>query len=149
MFYCLSQPDAAGRTIYVKVPRGKSLSPPKIGSNRLSSNRSLTQRHPPRPFHILRRQKFLQKVRQQANKSSSPRHSPTTMGKSIPKDIVIKSTEQPNDKAHASDDSEYSSLEDDDDVQGMLIIITVSPVSFMCNIIDEKLFFFFCRGKRK
>lgn len=117
---CLSLPDAVGRTIYVKVPRGKSLSPPKIGSNRLSSYRSLSQRHLARPFHILRRQKFLQKVRQQANKSSSSRHSPTTMGKSIPTDIVIKLTEQPNEKANESDDSEYSSLEDDDDVQGKL-----------------------------
>lgn len=119
----------------MKVPRGKSLSPPKIGSNRLlSSSRSLTQRHLARPFHILRRQKFLQKVRQQANKSSSPRRSPTTMGKSIPKDIVIRSTEQPNEKANASDDSEYSSLEDDDDVQGMLDIVS----AFISIFIYEK-----------
>lgn len=120
---CLSQYDTAGRTIYVKTVRGKSLSPPKIASNRkqiinsnVQFNRSLTQRHIVRPLNILRKQRLLSKARQQAK--ISPRHNPTTMGKSIPKEIIIKPSEQPDEKAHSSDESEYSSLEDDDDVQG-------------------------------
>lgn len=118
---CLPQYNSADRTIYVKTIRGKSLSPPKIASNRAFNtqfNRSLTPRHLARPLNILRKQKLLSKARQQAK--LSPRHSPTTMGKSIAKEIVIKSTDKPNDKAESGDDSEYSSLEDDDDAQGKL-----------------------------
>lgn len=105
--------------------RGKSLSPPKIGANRkqvitanaLLSRSFLVQRHLARPLNILRRQKLISKAKQQARLSPS---SPSKMAKSIvpettPKISKVVSANDKEAKAHSSDESEYSSLEDDDD----------------------------------
>lgn len=128
--------DATAYTTHVCTPRGKSLSPPKVGANRkqtISSptylSRNPNQRHLIRPFNLLRKQKLISKAKQQARLSSpsspSPKlpASPTAMGKAIAKVELspeLAATEKPSDqdeKANSSE-SEYSSLEDDDDVQG-------------------------------
>lgn len=119
--------DATAYTAHVCTPRGKSLSPPKVGANRkqtISSptyfSRNPNQRHLIRPFNLLRKQKLISKAKQQARLSSPS--SPTAMGKTIAKvDLSPKPTnDKPidtDDKANSSE-SEYSSLEDDDDIQG-------------------------------
>lgn len=120
--------------------RGKSLSPPKIGTSRKQTINAnayfsrLNQRHLARPFSILRRQKLISKAKQQA-RLSPPSPSPTAMAKTIPNIAKIEPTpkqepEKPHEKekqnqkdkdneekAHLSE-SEYSSLEDDDDIDG-------------------------------
>lgn len=123
--------------------RGKSLSPPKIGTSRKQTINAntyfsrLNQRHLARPFSILRRQKLISKAKQQARLSpSSP--SPTAMAKTIPNIAKIEPTskaepEKPNENGETgkqkqkengnevkanSSESEYSSLEDDDDGHG-------------------------------
>lgn len=119
--------DATAYTAHVTTPRGKSLSPPKVGANRkqtISSptyfSRNPNQRHLIRPFNLLRKQKLISKAKQQARLSSPS--SPTAMGKTIAK--VDLSPKPANDKPIENDDkansseSEYSSLEDDDDIQG-------------------------------
>lgn len=102
------------------------MSPPKIEATRKQTiysnaylSRIANQRHSVRPFCILRKQKLILKAKQQARLStSSP--IPTAMGKSIsptpPKQTAEKPSEK-DDKANSSE-SEYSSLEDDDDVEG-------------------------------
>lgn len=122
--------NAAAFTTHVPTTRGKSLSPPKVGSKRqaVCSNyvsRTTNQRHIARPFCFLRKQKILLKAKQQLR---SPTNS-TTMAKTIVKvepatvkPVADKPSEK-EEKANASD-SEYSSLEDDDNVQGKARIAT-------------------------
>ncbi|XP_031617116.1 tubulin polyglutamylase TTLL4-like isoform X2 [Contarinia nasturtii] len=122
--------NATAYTTHVSTTRGKSLSPPKVGASKKQTihsnaylNRAANQRHIVRPFSILRKQKLISKAKQQAARLSPSTPSPTAMGKSIAK---IESpppkpndNEKPNeteDKVNSSE-SEYSSLEDDDDVQ--------------------------------
>lgn len=129
----------------VKTIRGKSLSPPNLRPNRRQTiqtssfiyyNRS-HQRYLIRPFSTIRRQKLLAKAKQQqaavaaARKSplSSPLRTDTTMGKTIA-NIDLKTASagdgsvailkhQPKDASEkpidGESDSEYSSLEDNDD----------------------------------
>lgn len=122
--------NATAFTTHVNTARGKSLSPPKIGAIRKQTlhsnvyfNRSPNQRHIVRPFNFLRKHKIIAKAKQQARLSPSA-ISPTAMGKTIarvetpPKQTTPEKTlAEKEDKANASD-SEYSSLEDDDDDQG-------------------------------
>lgn len=126
--HCNAAPD----TTHVSTTRGKSLSPPKVGTSRKQTihsnvylNRATNQRHITRPFSILRKQKLISKAKQQAARLSPSTPSPTAMGKTIAKLEPLPSQatdkEKPNeteDKANSSE-SEYSSLEDDDDVQGI------------------------------
>lgn len=124
--------NATAFTTHVNTTRGKSLSPPKVGATSRKQticsnayyNRSSNQRHTTRPFSFLRKQKLIAKAKQQARLSPSAT-SPTAMGKAIarvetpPKQITPEkpATGEKDEKAILSD-SEYSSLEDDDDVQG-------------------------------
>lgn len=129
--------DAIAYTTHVTTTRGKSLSPPKVGAaNRKQTINSTTyysrapnQRHLIRPFSLLRKQKLVSKAKQQARLSSpsspSPKlpASPTAMGKAIAKVELspeLAATEKPSeqDEKANSSESEYSSLEDDDDIQG-------------------------------
>lgn len=125
------------------VVRGKSLSPPNLRPNRrqpINCNSSIYynrshQRYLIRPFSTIRRQKLLAKAKQATRQSPLSPLSPTArfpadMGKKIAKvdlkaaaedaaTAIAKQTtdEKPidkDDKGNASD-SEYSSLEDNDD----------------------------------
>lgn len=137
--------NATAYTTHVHTTRGKSLSPPKVAAFRKQTihstaylSRSLNQRHT-----FLRKQKLIAKAKQQhlqlyQARLSPSATSPTAMGKSIarveitpPKESTKTTTavavttdtaeklnaEKDTEKDNASD-SEYSSLEDDDDVQG-------------------------------
>lgn len=124
--------------------RGKSLSPPNLRPNRRQTINSTSsvyynrshQRYLIRPFSTIRRQKLLAKAKQAARQSplsplSPTARTPTTMGKTIAKiDLKTSSAgdatailkqqtdaEKPIDNADKgnSSDSEYSSLEDNDD----------------------------------
>lgn len=99
--------------------RGKSLSPTKvcsikkqlIGSNGNTLNRSTSSRQ-----IALRKHKLaLLKAKQQSIKSATPMVVPVDLAQT--KEAAVGSTKA-NAKCEASDESEYSSLEDDDDVQG-------------------------------
>lgn len=73
-----------------------------------------------RSFNLIRRQKLISRAKQQARLSPSTL-SPTAMGKTIAIDLPTKpETEKTNDKEEKANtsESEYSSLEDDDDVRG-------------------------------
>lgn len=129
----------------IKTIRGKSLSPPNLRPNRRQTiqtssfvyyNRS-HQRYLIRPFSTIRRQKLLAKAKQQQAARKSPLSSPlsptartdTTMGKTIANiDLktasagdgsiaVLKKTPNGLSEKPIGDesDSEYSSLEDNDD----------------------------------
>lgn len=120
---------ASAHMTHVTIKRGKSLSPPKlirkqvIVSNALF-NRCWAQRYPSRTQSFFRKQKIIAKAKQHA------RLSPLT----VAKPIVNCQTSKPNsttksietmEKGNFSDESEYSSLEDDDDFQGNFVITFV------------------------
>lgn len=101
------------------VARGKSLSPTKvssikkqlIGSNGSTLNRSTSSRQ-----IALRKHKLaLLKAKQQSIKSATPMVVPID-GAQLTEATIA--TTKANAKCEASDESEYSSLEDDDDIHG-------------------------------
>lgn len=100
--------------------RGKSLSPTKVcsikkqlvGSNGSTLNRSTSSRQ-----IALRKHKLaLLKAKQQSIKTTTSMGVPVDSAQ--PKDAAIASANKSNAKCEPSDESEYSSLEDDDDIQG-------------------------------
>lgn len=128
---CQSHCDSLPFTAHVSTVRGKSLSPPKVATTRkqpINSNAYLcrTPRHLARPFSFIRRQKLISRAKQARLSPSTL--SPTAMGKSIAIDLPTKAeAEKPcnkEDKANSSE-SEYSSLEDDDDVPGKYCVDSI------------------------
>lgn len=119
---CSSHCDAA-RTLHAPLKRGKSLSPPKLTrrypaviSSTLTRN-VIRNRYSVRSLSLLRRQKTLARIRQAAN---SPSIAAQSSAKSPKMTTTKLTTENKEENANASDDSEYSSLEDDGDNQGIV-----------------------------